>query len=209
MNREELGRKFARLTTNAVVAQPWLWRIFRRPLRKTFDDLAPRWDAMRSPGHLAAYERALDAVPVPPARALDVGTGTGDGAIAIAYRFPRAEVVGVDLAEAMLAEARRKLPDELRGRVRFDFGDGSSLPYPDGSFDLVAHANMIPFFDEIARLVAPGGSALFAFSGGADTPIYVPSARLCTELEQRGFTEFADFEAGAGTSLLATKPKPS
>jgi len=201
----KFGQRLARVATNVVVSQPWLWRLFKRPLRRQFDQLAPGWDELRSPGHLGAYERALDALPDPPGRALDVGTGTGDGAVAIAYRFPRAEVVGVDLSEEMLARARSKMPPELEGRVRFDLADGSRLSYPDGSFDLVAHANMIPFFDEVARLVSPGGHALFAFSMGAATPIYVADERLRKELGRRGFTEFAAFEAGAGTALLARK----
>jgi len=205
MNRIELGRKFARLTTNAVVARPRLWRLFRRTMRRQFDALAPHWDEIRTPGHLAAYELALDALPAAPRRTLDVGTGTGDGALAIARRFPDAEVVGVDLAEGMLAQARHKLPADLAARVRFEVADASKLPYPDGSFDLVAHANMIPFFDEVARIVAPDGQALFAFSGGAQTPIYVPFERLRTELARRGFVEFAEFEAGQATALLARK----
>jgi hypothetical protein len=64
---------------------------------------------------------------------------------------------------------------------------------------------MIPFFDELARVVKPGGQALFAFSMGAGTPIYVPAERLRTELGRRGFTEFAEFAAGNGTALLARK----
>ena len=205
MNRVAIGRKFARLATNAVVARPRLWRFFRGLMRRQFETLAPHWDEIRSPGHLAAYEQALDALPAAPARALDVGTGTGDGAFAIARRFPEAEVVGGDLAEAMLAHARRKLDGDLAERVRFEVADASRLPYPDGSFDLVAHANMIPFFDEIARVLAPGGHVLFAFSAGAETPIYVPFDRLRAELASRGFAEFAEFEAGQTTALLARK----
>ena len=160
---------------------------------------------MRDPTHLAPYEAALAAVDPAPARALDLGTGTGQGAFAIARRFPGTEVVGVDLADAMLAEARRKTPAELAERVRFENGDASSLPFPDASFDLVAHANMIPFFDELARVLAPGGQAVFGFSLGPGTPIYVPLERLRRELARRGFTEFAEFAAGKGTALLAHK----
>ena len=65
---------------------------------------------------------------------------------------------------------------------------------------------MIPFFDELARVVAPGGSVVFAYSGGAGTPIYVPPERLRAELERRGFADFAEFKAGRGTSFLARKP---
>ena len=142
-------------------------------------------------------------------RVLDLGTGTGAGAFAIARQFPEAAVVGADLAERMLAEARRKTPPELRDRVAFEPADASALPYADGSFQLVAHANMIPFFDELARVVAPGGHALFAFSGGPTTPIYVAPEKLKEELAARGFTEFADLAAGRGNGVLARKGDPA
>jgi SAM-dependent methyltransferase len=89
--------------------------------------------------------------------------------------------------------------------VRFEVADASRLPYESGAFDLVTLANMIPFFDELSRVLAPGGHALFAFSGGAGTPIYVPPERLRSELDRRGFAEFAEFDTGRGTALLARK----
>jgi SAM-dependent methyltransferase len=195
-----LGRRFARLATNAVVRRPRAWRLFRGPLRRQFDRLAPHWDEIIQTDHLAAFERALEQVERPPRRALDLGTGTGAAALVVARRFPEAEVVGVDLAESMIAEARRKTD-----RVRFEVGDAAALRFEDGAFDLVAHANMIPFFDELARVVAPGGYVVFGFSGGSETPIYVDPGRLRGELERRGFAHFAELEAGRGTAFLARK----
>jgi SAM-dependent methyltransferase len=205
LNRQELGQKFARLSTNAVLRSPRLWRFFRPLVRKQFDAIAGSWDTLRDPTHLAPYDAALAAVDPPPSNALDLGTGTGQGAFAIARRFPHTQVVGVDLAEGMLAEARRKTPAELAERVRFESGDASALPFADGSFDVAAHANMIPFFDELERVLAPDGQAVFAFSLGPRTPIYVTPERLKEELGRRGFTEFAEFTAGKGTALLARK----
>ena len=127
-----------------------------------------------SPEAFASLEAALDALDASPKRALDLGTGTGRAAFLLAQRYPEAEVVGVDLAEDMLAEARQLTPPELAGRVRFERADAERLSYPDGSFDLVSLANMIPFFEELARVTAPGGAVVFSFSAGPETPIYVP-----------------------------------
>ena len=202
MNFEALGRKYARLTTDAVVRNPRLWRLFRPLLRLEFERLAGQWDARRSPQAFAPFVAALERIEAP-RRALELGTGTGRGAFAIAERFPDAEVIGVDVADAMVEAARRKTPPELRERVRFELADASKLPYGDASFDLVAHGNMIPFFDELARVLAPGGFALFSFSAGPETPIYVPPERLRQELERRGFTDFAELSAGDGTAAVA------
>jgi SAM-dependent methyltransferase len=203
-----LGRRFARLATNLAVGRPALWPLLRPLMRLQFDWLAPQWDGLRDPGYPAVYEAGLAAVRVP-RRALDVGTGTGIGAFAIAERFPDADIVGLDLSGDMVAEARRKTPPELAGRVRFEQADAARLPFPDATFDLVTLLNMIPFFDELARVVAPGGMLLIGFSSGPDTPIYVPLERLRAELGERGFSQIEQLAAGPGTALLARKHDPS
>lgn len=207
ISRAAIGRRFSRLATDAAVRSPTLWRLFRPFVRRQFDSLAPVWDSMRLDDTLAPYEAALDELLEPPARILDVGTGTGAGALRLAQRFPAATIVGVDLSDAMLAQARRNTPNDLS--LTYERADASALPFPDASFDLVTHANMIPFFDEVARVVAPGGHALFAFSSGAGTPIYVPPERLQEELARRGFTDFADVRAARGNALLARKADPA
>jgi ubiquinone/menaquinone biosynthesis C-methylase UbiE len=193
------------VTTNAVVARPGLWRAFRWLTRAQFDRLAPVWDSLRRPEAFAALERALEAVPAAPKRVLDLGTGTGLAAFVAARRFPEAEVVGVDLASGMVDQARQLTPPELSARVSFEQADAARLPFEDGAFDLVQLANMIPFFDELARVAAPGGHLVLSFSAGPETPIWVPPERLRRELGAHGFTDFADFEAEGGTALLARK----
>jgi SAM-dependent methyltransferase len=204
-----IGQRFARLTTDLVVRWPFAWRLLRAPLRRMFDRLAPVWATARSPGHYDALGLAFDAIPEPPHKVLDLGSGTGAATVVIAERWPEAEVVGVDVSSGMVGEARRRLPSELQGRVRYEVGDAEALPFPDGSFDLVLLANMIPFFDELVRLVTPGGHIVFFASLGAQTPMYVPPERLRQGLRRRGFSEFAEFTAGTATSLLARKPHRS
>ena len=205
---ETFIRRFARVATRAVVANPRLWRLFRGPLRKQFDWLAPSWEGRRGPEALAPLEAALERLPGPPRRVLDLGTGTGKAARTVAERFSDSQVFAVDLSAAMIEEARRLLPAELGERVRFMVADSAVLPFVNGEFDLVVLLNMIPFFDELARVTAPGGHVLFAFSSGADTPIYVPPETLRKRLGAVGFTDFEELAVGDGNAFLAARTDP-
>lgn len=195
------GQRFIRLVTEAIVRWPWLWPLFRPLVRRQFGRIAPVWDDYRTPDSSLPYETALSRVDGV-GRALDVGTGTGLGARAIKQRFPDAEVVGIDVAPEMIALARERVPE-----ATFEVGDAARLPFGEGEFDLVAHANMIPFPDEAARVLRPGGWTLYAFSSGPGTPIYVSPERLRRELERRGFTDFAEITAGRGNAMLARRGK--
>jgi ubiquinone/menaquinone biosynthesis C-methylase UbiE len=191
-------KRIARLVTDAVVRRPALWRLLRGRMRDMFEGLAPTWETRLGPHHLGALRRAVeDLVAV---RVLDVGTGTGVAALALAEWFPDADVTGVDLSPAMVTEAERK-----GGRACFQVADASRLPFEDGSFDLVTLMNAIPFFDELARVTAPGGTLVLSFSRGDETPIYVPEERLRGELGRRGFADFAVFEADPATAIRARK----
>jgi ubiquinone/menaquinone biosynthesis C-methylase UbiE len=195
--------RFARFVTQVVVRVPWLWRLFRPALTRTFDRLAPTWDS-RSVDQirLGAMALALDAVERPPQTVLDLGTGSGSVARHAAERWPDAEITGADVSAGMVEEARRRATS---ARQRYDVADASRLPYADGAFDLVALNNMIPFFDELARVTAPGGRVAIAFSRGPDTPIWVPLDRVRAELERRNFAHITTFSNGLGQSLLAQK----
>jgi SAM-dependent methyltransferase len=164
--------------------------------------MAPIWEGMRQEDTLAPYEAALDRVSDSVERAADVGTGTGAGARVLRRRFPDAEIVGTDVSPGMLAEARKHAPE-----VTFLMADAARLPFDDESFDLLAHANMIPFRDEVARVLRPGGWTVFAFSSGPDTPIWVEPTTLRRELERRGFSDFAEIAAGRGKAVVARRPQ--
>jgi ubiquinone/menaquinone biosynthesis C-methylase UbiE len=201
---ETAGRRFARFATRAVVARPELWGLFRAPVRAQFTRLAPVWDARRDPVS-APLEAALARLDAPPTHILDLGTGTGIAARFLAKRYPDARVVGVDLAPAMVEEARRLLPADLEDRVRYDVADAAALPFEDGAFDLVVLLNMIPFFEELARVTSAGGAVVVASSAGPETPIYVPAETLRARLAPQGFGDFEEVAAGQGTAFVARK----
>ncbi len=101
----------------------------------------------------------------------------------------------------MIDQARTLSPPELR----FEIADASALPYADGAFDLVTLLNMIPFFDELARVTAPGGAVAIGFSSGAGTPIYVPPETLRAKLERVGFERVEAFGPDGAFATVAIR----
>jgi malonyl-CoA O-methyltransferase len=174
-------------------------------LKTQFDALAPQWEGMLGPEALAPLAAAFDRLESPPARVLDVGTGTGKAARLVAERFPAAEVLGVDLSPEMVDQARRLLPPESSPRLRFEVADASALPVRSEAFDLVVLLNMIPFFDELGRVTAPGGTVVVAHVSGPSTPIWTSPETLRARLAPFGFDGFEELAAGGGTAFLARK----
>ncbi len=68
-------------------------------------------------------------------RVLEVGCG--DGRLTLAYARRTRSVVGIDPDEERIAEARRTLPPDLTGLVRFEVGDVVELLQPPAAFDAV------------------------------------------------------------------------
>jgi ubiquinone/menaquinone biosynthesis C-methylase UbiE len=102
-------------------------------------------------------------------RVLDLGCGAGHTALAFAPRV--AEVIAVDLAEAMLAQGRRLARERGIGNVDFRLGDVERLALPDASFDVVtsrfsAHHYLAPerALAEAVRVLRPGGTFLLVDS---------------------------------------------
>jgi ubiquinone/menaquinone biosynthesis C-methylase UbiE len=66
---------------------------------------------------------------------LDVGCGAGDNTQAlIKYAGVPIHVVGVDISERMIAEARRR-SHEMETFITYSVGDASSLPFEESIFD--------------------------------------------------------------------------
>ncbi len=99
-----------------------------------------------------------------------MGTGTARIPIELARADGGARVLALDLSEAMLAQAERNIAAAgLSERIRCHLGDAKSLldQFGDGSFEGVCSNTIIhhipdpePVLDEMARLVAPGGTLL-------------------------------------------------
>lgn len=139
----------------------------RRLIRRTFQEVAPRYDLMNDLMSLGAH-RAWKAQfikiarPEPGAFVVDLAGGTGDVAFALAKRGAR--VLIVDPSSNMM-RAGMSRPDAAH--VGWIAAEGERLPFQDNSVDLLTISfgirNMTRIDDaltEIARVLKPSGRFL-------------------------------------------------
>jgi demethylmenaquinone methyltransferase/2-methoxy-6-polyprenyl-1,4-benzoquinol methylase len=131
-----------------------------------FDDIADSYDLLNdvlSFGlHRSWRRRAAAAVAVGRGRwILDLGCGTGGLGLLL---DPRARVVGIDLSHAMLLRARRR----SGRRLKLIGASALRLPFRDQTFGAVASAFVLRnlrdlrrAFEEVSRVLAPGGTIAF------------------------------------------------
>ena len=117
---------------------------------------------------LAKVRRALGREPPRYARSLEIGAGTGYFSLNLLRAGVIARATCSDISTGMLATLRENAA-RLGLEVRTERVDAERLPFADESFDLVlGHAVLhhIPdlqrAFAEFARVLAPGGTVLFA-----------------------------------------------
>jgi enediyne biosynthesis protein CalE5 len=146
--------------------------------RVTWNAMSKGWKAGHDEFQRAAAgmtERMLELAGIGAGQTvLDVGTGIGDPALRVAELVgPSGRVVGVDLAESMLAVARERAAGAAN--VEFKEGDIDSLDFPARSFDAVVSRFGLMFaadhaatFRRLAELLVPGGVLVAAVWGRHD-----------------------------------------
>ncbi len=180
----------------------------RRQMRRNFGAAAASYehhDALQREVQTHLLDR-LTLYQAIPQRVLDVGAGTGRGSALLKQRYPKAEVIAIDLALPMLRAAKQH-SGWLKPFARV-CADASALPLPDHSID-VLHSNLCfqwvddlpPLFDECMRVLKPGGLLVFS-SFGPDTLIEL--RRAWAEVDQRPHvSRFLDMH-DVGDALLAS-----
>jgi ubiquinone/menaquinone biosynthesis C-methylase UbiE len=106
------------------------------------DDIAEAYEDKRFSGGGRYIDRrektaVLEALsPLEDRRILEVACGTGRFTVTLADRG--ADIVGMDISEAMLEQGRRKAAAAgVEGQLSFLQGDAGRLPFPDDHFDAV------------------------------------------------------------------------
>lgn len=86
-----------------------------------------------------------------PKNILDIATGTGDFAIE-AIKLNPERIIGVDISEKMLANARKKINKlHLENKIKFLLADCEKLPFEDDSFDAIIVGFGVRNFENLSK----------------------------------------------------------
>ena len=141
-----------------------------------------------------------------PLRVLDVGSGPGRASGAIKGRWPKSEVIALDLALPMLRQVGRHT--RFWRPVKRLCADASHLPLADGSVDLLFSSLCLQWVQdlpaalaEFRRVLRPGGLLLFS-TFGPDTLVELREAYLEAGERQPPLSPFAAIQQ-VGDALMA------
>jgi demethylmenaquinone methyltransferase/2-methoxy-6-polyprenyl-1,4-benzoquinol methylase len=164
------GKKFT-LKIKDYIHTPELKREYNE---RHFGEAAKRYNfatrAMSLGRDLAWKRRLVAALPeLQKPVCVDLACGTGDVTALLAARYPRGQVIGIDLTEEMLELARRRsTPANLsyrRGDMMQTRLETSSVDIVTGSYALRNAPELGTALTEIRRILKPGGTvALLDFS---------------------------------------------
>jgi len=175
----------------------------RSAVQAAFDAAAREYDRTRRqliPCFDDFYQTVIDRLPFASGdapRVLDLGAGTGLLAAKILAAHPSADVTLVDVAEAMLAQARERLSRAAEaGRAHFVVSDLAQAEFP-GSFDAIVSALAIhhveaaskrDLFGRVHRALRPGGVFLNADQVRGSTPRLeaIHKAAWLAQVKERG-----------------------
>jgi ubiquinone/menaquinone biosynthesis C-methylase UbiE len=145
---------------------------------------------------------------------LDLGSGVGATPCYLA-RTCGARVIGIDIHEAMVAQARERARREnVEDLVEFRIADARDLPFEDSLFNATIAESAVSFVDdkrrvlqEAARVTAPGGSVGLNEEVWLETPPerLIEFARLTWNVEPLSPAEWAEIMESAGLKDIAVE----
>lgn len=128
--------------------------------------------------------------PHPSDRVLDAGCGSGSMTRAIARTIPNGQVIGLDRESRYIDFARRQAKSEQIENANFEIGDVLSIPFADGTFDLVWSKHLLQWVGqrqqalaEFKRVTRRGGRIVCCNFDRFCLAHYPTDSRLQAELE--------------------------
>lgn len=145
---------------------------------------------MMSEGGTQAIEHLFDGVDMKGKLALDIGSGLGGVAFFVADTY-NSSVIGLEINSWMVAEAKRRTPSHLVGRVDFVKCDpDAAWPFADSSFDVIYSKGVLThaedkngIFDECYRILKPGGMLVLSDALSGETRMWGEHIGRLNELE--------------------------
>jgi malonyl-CoA O-methyltransferase len=144
-----------------------------RQLRRSFGRAAPNYSAiavLQREVELRLLEQLDYLESKLPERILDLGCGPGRASAAIKKRWPKSEVIALDVALPMLREVPRHT--RFWRPVKRVCADAGRLPFADQTADVIFSSLCLQWvddlpgaLDEFRRVLRPGGLLLFATFG--------------------------------------------
>lgn len=132
-----------------------------------YSTLAPVYELWAQFTESRPRRRVLELADVHDGEAiLEVATGTGAQLVSLAQRNPSGRTVGIELAEGMLSQTRKRLQAAGLTSAELVRGDALQLPFADESFDLLVNGYMLDLLPredipralvEFKRVMRPGG----------------------------------------------------
>ena len=119
-------------------------------------ELAAGYDAKRRMDP-ADFERLLECIfhyGKVAGRVLEIGCGTGFYLVPLAQRLSGASCYGIDITEAMLAQANAKAKEKGHGNCFLARADAHYLPFKKEAFDFVLMPQVLHFFHDRHRVAA-------------------------------------------------------
>ena len=153
------------------------------------------------PGYDELQEQAIEAIPFPPRRVLELGIGTGETTRRLQDRYPDAEVTGLDASPEMVFRAR-----EMGIEVRLARMED---PLPDGPWDLVLavlavhHLTADQKRDLFRRVRDQAGSLVLGDQVEADEHSLAPEAGVDFLEKPEDLAEWSGGEVVWGSGDLA------
>jgi demethylmenaquinone methyltransferase / 2-methoxy-6-polyprenyl-1,4-benzoquinol methylase len=145
----------------------------REQVELMFNNISPKYDLLNRVLSLGIdkiwRKQALNLLKKDaPSLILDVATGTADLSIEAATRLKPKAIIGIDIAENMLAIGREKISKKKLDKIiTLQKGDSEKIAFEDNMFDAVIVSFGVRNFQnlevglaEIYRVLKPGGNIL-------------------------------------------------